>query len=344
MKAVMKAVAAPGLSLAEVDVPEAGPDDVLARVLAASICGTDLHIYNWDAWAQSQVKPPIVIGHECAGEVMEVGANVRRLKPGDRVAFESHIPCGSCYQCRNDMRHICDHLKILGLHRPGCFAEYVSMPEVCAWKVPASVPPEVVTLMEPMGNGVHAVHAADVRGKSVAVFGCGPTGLFAIACARAMEASAIFAVDIDRHRLELARVMGAGEVAEGADPDLTGWLVRRGGGYGVDVAFEMSGNPAAIRNAFGALKKGGTLVAFGIPSRPVEIEWSNELILKGRRVLGIVGRRMFETWETMQRLMDSGRLDPRPIITHRYPLADFETAFRALSERNSACGKALLLP
>jgi threonine 3-dehydrogenase len=313
-------------------------------VLATSICGTDLHILNWDAWAQSQMKPPVVIGHELAGEVAEVGSRVARFKVGDRVAVESHVACGSCQQCTHGMRHICDNLQIIGVHRNGSFAEFIAVPAACAWKSSPGLPPEVATLMEPMGNAVHAVSAAGVKGRTVAVFGCGPAGLFAINCARAHDAAAIYAVDVNRHRLALAKTMGASETFDGADPDVAATLAKRAGGHGLDVAFEMSGNVTAIVNAFKSLKKGATFVAFGIPSRPVELDWGNEVILKGRKVLGIVGRLMFETWEEMQRLLDSGRLDPRPVITHRHKLAEFETAFAAIQERDSKAGKIVLFP
>jgi len=344
MKAVVKESAAPGLKLADVAIPSAGPDDVLVRVLATSICGTDLHILNWDAWAQSQMKPPVVVGHEFAGEVVETGARVTRLKKGDRVAVESHVPCGACPQCGNGRRHICDNLKIIGVHRDGSFAPFIAVPEVCAWKHSSGLAPEIATLMEPMGNAVHAVSEAGVKGRAVAVFGCGPAGLFAINCAKALDAAAIFAIDVNANRLALAKAMGASESFNGADPDLAATLARRGGGHGIDVAFEMSGHVAAVTNAFKALKKGGTFVAFGIPSRPIELDWGNEVILKGRKVLGIVGRLMFETWEQMQKLLDSGRLDPRPAITHRHKLEDFQQAFATLQERDSKAAKIVLTP
>jgi threonine 3-dehydrogenase len=344
MKAVMKESAAPGLRLVDAEMPKVGPTDVLVRVLATSICGTDLHIFKWDAWAQSQLRPPIVVGHEFAGEVVEVGSRVERLRKGDRVAVESHVPCGQCHSCESGRRHICDNLKIIGVHRDGSFAEFVSVPEVCAWKHPAGLPAEIATLMEPMGNAVHAVNEADVKGRSVAVFGCGPAGLFATNCAKALEAAAIYAVDVNENRLALAKRMGASELFNGNDPDLPATLTRRAGGHGLDVAFEMSGHTVAINNAFKALKKGGTFVAFGIPARPIELDWGNEVILKGRTVLGIVGRLMFETWEQMQKLLDEGRLDPRPAITHRHKLEEYQAAFDTLQQPESKAAKIVLTP
>ena len=344
MKAILKPSAAPGLTLTDVEMPQVGPDDVLVKVLATSICGTDLHILNWDSWAQSQMKPPVIVGHEFAGEVVEVGPAVKRLKAGDKVAVESHVACGTCHQCTHGMKHICDNLQIIGVHRNGSFAEYIAVPAECAWKNPPGLLPEIATLMEPMGNAVHAVSAAGVQGKAVAVFGCGPAGLFAINCATALEAASIYAIDVNRHRLALAKTMGATDTFDGSDPAIAETLAGKAGGHGLDVAFEMSGHVVAISNAFRCLKKGGTVVAFGIPSRPVDLDWGNELILKGRKVLGIVGRLMFETWEEMQRLLDAGRLDPRPVITHRHKLEEFETAFGAIQERDSKAGKIVLFP
>ena len=344
MKALLKESAAPGLKLVDIETPKVGPRDVLVKVLATSVCGTDLHIFNWDAWAQSQMKPPVVVGHEFAGEIVETGAQVTKFKRGDRVAVESHVPCDACHQCENGRRHICDNLKIIGVHRDGSFAQFISVPEVCAWKTSAGMAPEIATLMEPMGNAVHAVSEANVKGKQVAVFGCGPAGLFAINTARALEAAAIYAVDVNENRLHLAKQMGASELFNGNDPDLAATLAKRGGGHGIDVSFEMSGHTTAITNAFKALKKGATFVAFGIPPRPIELDWGNEVILKGRKVLGIVGRLMFETWEQMQKLLDSGRLDPRPAITHRHKLDDFQQAFATLQERDSKAAKIVLTP
>lgn len=344
MRAVMKERPAPGATVTEVERPTIGPEDVLLKVLATSICGTDLHIYNWDSWAQSHIKPPIVFGHEFHGEIVEVGARARGLRVGDRVSVESHVPCGRCHQCTHDLMHICDDLKIFGIHRPGSFAEYVSVPALCAWKTPPSLPPEVATLMEPMGNSVHAVSEARVRGKTVAVFGCGPTGLFAIGCAKADGAALVIAVDVNRHRLELAGAMGADERIDGADPELVGRIAKLSGGFGVDVSMEMSGSPKAIANGLHVLKKGGTFVAFGIPSKPIDLDIAGDVIMKGRRILGIVGRHMFRTWEEMQRLLDGGRLDPRPLITHRFALADFNKAIATITADGARVGKVILTP
>jgi threonine 3-dehydrogenase len=344
MRAVMKTKAAPGASLEKADVPACGPEDVLLRVKATSICGTDLHIYNWDRWAQSVIKPPLVIGHEIAGEVAEVGARVEGLERGDLVSVESHVPCGKCYQCRHDLRHICDNLKIVGVHRPGGFAEYISIPAVCAWKNPKGMKPEIAALLEPLGNAVYAASEAQVAGQIVAVFGCGPAGLFTIAACKALGAVKVLAIDVNPHHLKMAPAMGADEILDGANPDLMERLESHRDGAGLDIAIDMSGNHKAIVTAIRSLRKGGTFVAFGIPPGPVEINLANDLILPGRRILGIVGRHMFRTWELMQRLMESKKLDPSPIITHRFPLDDFDEAITTRGSTDATVGKVVMTP
>jgi threonine 3-dehydrogenase len=340
----MKTSAARGAALRDVDLPRCGPDDLLLKVRAASICGTDLHIYSWNAWAERTVRPPLVFGHELAGEVVEAGRNVRGFRAGDGVSVESHVPCGRCYQCEHDLMHICDNLEILGVHRPGAFAEYVAIPAICAWKNLPGTTAEVATVLEPMGNAVHAVSEAGVENKAVAVFGCGPTGLFTVAAAKAMGASSVYAVDVNRTRLAMAGRLGADELFEGADPDVAARLAVAAGGHGLDVAFDMSGSPAAITHAIRSLRKGGTFVAFGLPKQPAEIDLANEIIMKGRRILGIVGRHMFETWRTMERLLESGRLDPARVVTHRYGLSRFEEAFETLTSPDHVCGKIVMFP
>lgn len=344
MRAILKPAAAPGAILGDVELPRCGPDDLLLRVRATSICGTDVHIWSWNDWARSTVRPPLVLGHEVAGEVVEVGRNVAGFKSGDAVSVESHLPCGACPQCRGDRMHICDRLQILGVHRQGTFAEYLSVPAICAWKNAPGTPAEVASILEPLGNAVHAASEADVRDKKVVVFGCGPTGLFAVMSARAMGAASVFAVDVNRERLAMAKSLGADELFDGSLPDLAALIAKQAGGAGADVAFDMSGSPAAITAALRSLRKGGTLIAFGLPKQAVPVDWSNDLILPGRRILGVVGRHMFRTWETMQRLLDEGKLDPRPVITHRYRLSEFGEAFGALTSGNAGVGKAVLIP
>jgi threonine 3-dehydrogenase len=338
MKALLKPAPAPGAVIADVDLPRCGPDDLLLRVRATSICGTDVHIWSWNDWAKTTVRPPLVLGHEVAGEVVEVGRDVASFKVGDCVSVESHLPCGECAQCRDDRMHICDRLQILGVHRQGTFAEYLSVPAICAWKNAPGTPAEVASILEPLGNAVHAASEADVPDKKVAVFGCGPTGLFTILAAKAMGAASVFAVDVNRDRLAMARTLGADEVFDGALPDLPRRISN------ADAAVEMSGHGGAITTALRSLRKGGTLIAFGLPKLPVQVDWSNDLILPGRRILGVVGRHMFRTWGTMQRLLNEGKLDPRPVITHRYRLSEFDEAFGALTSGTAGVGKAVMIP
>lgn len=344
MRAVMKKTAGLGTSIENVDVPACGPEDVLLKVKAASICGTDLHIYKWDSWAQSVIKPPLILGHEIAGEVVQVGARTEGLSVGDLVSVESHLPCGKCYQCRHDLRHICDNLKIVGVHRPGGFAEYVSIPAVCAWKNPPGTDPSIAALLEPLGNAVYAASEAQVVGQNVAVFGCGPAGLFTVAAAKALGAVKVIAVDVNPRHLEMAASMGADELLDGADPSLMERLESHRGGAGLDIAIDMSGAHKAIVTAIRSLRKGGTFVAFGIPPGPIELNLANDVILTGRRILGIVGRHMFRTWELMQRLIEGGKLDPTPIITHRYRLPDFDEAIRVRASTDARVGKVILTP
>jgi threonine 3-dehydrogenase len=344
MRAVMKTSAALGATLETVDVPRCGPEDVLLKVRAASICGTDLHIYKWDRWAQSVIKPPLIFGHEIAGEVVELGPRVEGLAKGDLVSVESHIPCGKCYQCRHDLRHICDNLQIVGVHRPGGFAEYLSIPAVCAWKNAPGVSPEIAALLEPLGNAVYAASEAQVAGQNVAIFGCGPAGLFTVAACKALGAVKVIAVDVNPKHLEMAKPMGADELLDAADPDLMDHLESHRGGAGLDITVDMSGNHKAIVTAIRSLRKGGTFVAFGIPPGPIELNLANDVILAGRRILGIVGRHMFRTWELMQRLIESGKLDPAPIITHRCRLSDFEEAIKIRASTDARVGKVILTP
>lgn len=344
MRALLKPAPVPGAVIVDVEMPRCGPADLLLRVRATSICGTDVHIWSWNDWARTTVRPPLVLGHEVAGEVVEVGRDVTGFEVGDAVSVESHLPCGACVQCRDDRMHICDRLQILGVHRQGTFAEYLSVPAICAWRNAPGTPAEVASILEPLGNAVHAASEAEVRDRKVVVFGCGPTGLFAVMAARALGAASVFAVDVNRDRLAMARSVGADEVFDGALPDLPAVLAAQAGGAGADAAFDMSGSPAAITVALRSLRKGGTLIAFGLPKSPVQVDWSNDLILPGRRILGVVGRHMFRTWGTMQRLLDEGKLDPRPVITHRYRLSEFGAAFGALTSGTAAVGKAVMIP
>ncbi|HSB39780.1 MAG TPA: L-threonine 3-dehydrogenase [Gaiellaceae bacterium] len=344
MPALRKAGPEPGLHLVEVPVPVPEPDEVLVRVEAASVCGTDLHIERWDEWAQRRITPPLTLGHEFAGTVVEAGRQVRGAEPGDYVSAESHVTCGACFHCRTGNAHMCERTRILGVDRDGAFAQYVAIPESVVWKNDRSkLPPEIATLQEPFGNAVFATGEQELTGRSVAVLGCGPVGLFAIAIARASGAAVVLAADRTVFRLDLARRMGASAVVDvGAVQDEAGWFLEHHEGLGFDVVFEMSGAGRAVADAFRIARNGGKVVLFGIPDRPVEIDVAEALIFKNLQVQALSGRKIFETWYRTRWLLESGVVDLRPLITHQLPLERFEEAFRAL-EAGEAC-KIVLHP
>jgi threonine 3-dehydrogenase len=340
MKAVMKAQPAPGLELRQVPDPTPGADEIVLKVRATSLCGTDSHIYKWDDWAKARIHPPRILGHEMYGEVVAIGNNVTTVKIGDRVAAESHVTCGKCFQCRTGNAHVCKDCTIMGIDRNGSFADFVSLPEKVCWKTAPEIPPELACLQEPLGNSVHAVLTEDVSGHSVLVTGCGPTGLFAIAVARTAGASAILATDVSDYRLDLAKRMGADFVfnPQKTDPEI---IREQTGGDGVDTALEMSGNPQAVHLCFRYVKNAGRVSIFGIPSAPVAIDLANEVIFKGVRVHGITGRRLFDTWYRLAGLFRAG-LDIKPIVTHTFPLTDFDRGFELIHA--GQCGKVVLVP
>lgn len=342
MKALIKPEAGPGLQLVEVDVPEVGRGECLVKVEAASICGTDLHIYEWDDWARSRLKPPLIVGHEFAGRVVAVGEDVSNVAVGDYVAGEGHLFCGHCYYCRTGMAHICKHGQIIGVDTDGCFAEYIRMPAVNMWKLDEDVPPEVGAIHDPLGNAVHTVMTAGVSGARVAVVGCGPIGLCAIAVAKRAGASAVFGIDVNPHRRGLAEKMGADAVlAAGADHDPVERVRELTRGLGADVVLEMSGHPSGIDSGLDMLRKGGRMVLLGLPPGPVTIDLTEKVIFKEAQLFGVNGRRLFETWYQTAELLRGG-LDVTPVITHHFAMADFEQAFAALTE--GRCGKIVLHP
>jgi threonine 3-dehydrogenase len=340
MKAVVKARPGLGLELRTVPDPAPRPHEVILRVQATSLCGTDMHIYQWDAWAQQRVRLPRILGHEMCGEVVAVGKEVTTVRVGDRIAAESHVTCGKCFQCRTGNAHVCQQYTILGIDHDGSFAEYVALPEQVCWKTAPEIPPELACLQEPLGNSVHAVLTEDVTGHSVLVTGCGPTGLFAIAVARTAGASCIIATDVSDYRLELARRVGA-HLAFDPTRESTDALFDLTHGEGVDAALEMSGQPAAIELCLRAVKNAGRVVFFGIPTQPVTLDLARQVIFKGLRLHGITGRRLFDTWYRLGGLFRAG-LDIRPIVTHTFPLEEFERGFELI--RSGRCGKVVLKP
>ncbi len=343
MRALVKETAGPGMVVRDVPTPTCGPNDVLIRVHYAGVCGTDLHIWEWDAWASARLKPPVVIGHEFSGEVAELGreaAAAGLLAIGDLVTAEGHIICGHCLQCRIGEGHLCRRTQIIGVDRDGAFAEYIAMPAGNVMKL-EGIPPEIGAVMDPMGNAVHTVlEGGMVVGSRVLVVGCGPIGCFAVGVARAAGAAVVIASDFNPTRRELASRMGAHVTLDPAADDVVARVRQLTEGDGADLVCEMSGHPAGHAQAFAAARLGGRVNLLGTPSRTTEVDFARDVIFKGLTLYGVTGRRMYDTWDVMQRFLRSGQLDPRPVITHRYPLDRMTDAIEVIKEGQA--GKVIL--
>ena len=342
MKALRKTQPGKGLELEKVAVPPVGPSEVLVHVKAASICGTDLHIYGWDRWSQGRIKPPVTLGHEFCGVVERVGEEVSALKPGDFVSAEMHVNCGHCHQCRLGESHICQNLRIIGLDIDGAFAEFVKIPASNIWKLDPAIPERYAAILDPLGNAVHTVLAGPIAGQTVLVTGCGPIGLMSIAVAKACGSSTVFATETNEHRRTMAKEMGADFVLNPAAEDPVRKILEATGGTGVDALLEMSGQPAAIQQGFKALRAGGRASLLGIPTENVPLDLVQDVIFKGATVQGIYGRRMYETWVQMTALLKAGRVNLDPLFGERMDLANFEAAFAKL--QNGLAGKILMYP
>src|SRR5580700_9694303 len=342
MKALRKMDAARGLRIESVPVPEVGHGDVLVRVQAASICGTDLHIYGWDRWSQGRIKPPVTLGHEFCGLVERVGEDVRAVKAGDFVSAEMHVNCGHCHQCRVGEAHICQNLRIIGIDQDGAFAEFVKIPASNIWKLDPAIPEHYGAILDPLGNAVHTVLAGAIAGQTVLVTGCGPIGLMSIAVAKACGSSTVFATETNEPRRAMAKKMGADVVLNPAEIDSVARIKAETSGTGVDVLLEMSGNPSAIQQGFKSLRAGGRASLLGIPTESVPLDLVNDVIFKGATVQGIYGRRMYGTWVQMTALLKAGRLNLDPLFGERASLEKFEGAFAML--QGGLAGKILLYP
>ena len=347
MLAVRKMERAPGASLVEVQIPSPREDEVLVRVHGASICGTDLHIYEWNEWADKRIpRLPMTFGHEVAGTVEAVGEEVHHLKPGEFVAAETHIACGHCSTCQTGRAHICENLRILGVDTEGAFAEYVVLPAQNAWVVGEGIEPDVASIMEPFGNAVHAAFGTgggeDIATNAVAVIGCGPIGLFAVGIARSLGAWKVVAVEPNDYRRELAATMGADVLIDPARTDPVEAVLGLTKGSGAEVVLEMSGNARAIDQGTRMLARGGRMSLLGLPDSAVTLDLNDQVIFKEARLQGITGREMFRTWQQTTTLLSTGRVDVGPVITHRFPLGDFEEAFATTASARS--GKVILLP
>jgi threonine 3-dehydrogenase len=340
MSALAKLRPEPGLELVERPVPVPGPGEVLLRMDAASICGTDYHLFSWDEWAAENLVPPRILGHELAGTVIGTGAGVTRVREGDLVGVESHIVDWTCAQCRRGQMHLCANLKVIGVHVDGGFADHVVIPEANAIES-NGLDPAVVALQEPMGNAVHAAFAEPIEGRSVLVTGCGPIGLCAVGIAKAAGAALVIATDTEAFRLELARTMGADLALDATDPATEERIGEATGGDGVEVVLEMSGAAPALDQALRVVTRGGSISLLGIFGEPPTVDLSELVIMKGLRLHGIFGRRIYETWEQTQSLLRAG-LDVSPIITHRLPLDRWEEAFDLIASRHA--GKVVLVP
>ena len=338
MRALVKAGAGPGLRVEEVPEPIAGASDVTIRVLRTGICGTDLHIESWDAWAASTLVPPIIPGHEFSGEVVAVGAAVRDVHVGAIVSGEGHIVCGTCRNCRAGRRHMCNRTSGLGVNRDGAFAEYVVLPESNVWVHHAGIDLDVAAIFDPLGNAVHTALKFPLVGEDVLITGAGPIGIMAVAIARFVGARHVVITDVNDYRLGLARKMGATRAINVARESLDATMKDLGMQEGFDVGLEMSGNAAAFREMLRTMHHGGSVAILGIPPGETAIDW-NEVIFKGLTLKGIYGREMFETWYKMSSLLQSG-LNIDPIITHHFGVQEFEKGFETMGSGRS--GKVIL--
>lgn len=338
MKALVKAHAEPGLWLQDIPEPTIGINDVLIKVLKTGICGTDLHIYNWDAWAQKTIPVPMAVGHEFVGKVVQVGSNVTDFFAGDLVSGEGHVVCGRCRNCMAGRRHLCAHTIGLGVNRQGAFAEYVALPMTNIWRHDPSVDLDSASIFDPFGNAVHTALSFPVLGEDVLVTGAGPIGIMSAAVAKHAGARYVVITDVNPHRLELARKVGVTAAVNPLETKLAEVQQKLGMHEGFDVGLEMSGNPQAFRDMLANMAHGGRIAMLGIPSEPISIDW-NEVIFKMITIKGIYGREMYETWYKMTVMLQSG-LDITPVISHRLDFRDFEQGFAAMREGNS--GKVVL--
>ena len=338
MKALVKKAAEAGLWMEDVPKPAVGPNDILIRIKKTAVCGTDLHIFNWDEWAQQTIPVPMVTGHEFVGVVEEIGERVVEFQPGERVSGEGHITCGHCRNCRAGRRHLCRNAVGVGVNRPGCFGEYLSLPASNGFKIPEEIPDEVATILDPFGNATHTALSYDLVGEDVLITGAGPIGVMAAAISRHVGARHVVVTDINEYRLDLAKKMGADYVVNPQEETLERAMSELGMTEGFDVGMEMSGAPAAFQSMLDAMNHGGRIAILGIFPAPVTTDW-DKVIFKGLRLKGIFGREMFETWYKMTSMLQSG-LDISGVITHRFGVDDFLEGFAAMQQGLS--GKVIL--
>ena len=338
MKALVKREAKEGLWLEDVPVPKIGINDVLIRVDRTGICGTDLHIYNWDAWAQKTIPVPMVVGHEFVGEIVAVGSNVNDFFPGETVSGEGHVVCGRCRNCLAGRRHLCKSTSGVGVNLPGAFAEYLALPQTNVWHQEPGIDLDVASIFDPLGNAVHTALSFDLLGEDVLITGAGPIGIMAVAVARHAGARYVVITDMNSYRLDLAKKLGATVAVDVRSESLEAVMNDLGMKEGFDVGLEMSGSPAALRQMLGAMCHGGKVAMLGIPSEPIAIDWQ-QVVLNMLTIKGIYGREMYETWYKMTVMIQSG-LEIAPVITHRFHFTDYEKGFAAMQSGDS--GKVIL--
>lgn len=338
MKALVKREAAVGLWLEDIPEPKIGINDVLIRIKKTGICGTDVHIYKWDAWAQKTIPVPMAVGHEFVGEVVEVGSNVTDFHPGEIVSGEGHVVCGTCRNCLAGRRHLCAHTKGVGVNRPGAFAEYLSLPMTNVWHHASDIDQEVASIFDPFGNAVHTALSFDVLGEDVLITGAGPIGVMAAAVVRHAGARHVVVTDLNPYRLALAKKMGATLAVDPRETSLSDVQKQLGMREGFDVGLEMSGNPSAFNSLIANMAHGGKIAMLGIPEKEIAIDW-NIVVFNMLTIKGIYGREMYETWYKMTVMLQSG-LDIKPVITHRFHYTDFQKGFDAML--SGQCGKVVL--
>jgi len=338
MKALVKAKAEQGIWLQDVPKPKIGPNDLLIKIKKTAICGTDIHIYNWDEWAQKTIPVPMTVGHEFVGVVAEIGDEVQGFKIGQRVSGEGHITCGHCRNCRAGRRHLCRNTVGVGVNRPGCFAEYLAIPAMNAYPLPDAITDDIAAFLDPFGNATHTALSFDLVGEDVLITGAGPIGCMAVAIAKHVGARYVVITDVNDYRLELANKMGATRTVNVQKQKLEDVMQALNMQEGFDVGMEMSGNPQAFRQMLANMAHGAKLALLGLPPAEVAIDW-NHVIFKGLILKGIYGREMFETWYKMAAMLQSG-LDLTPVLTHHFPIGDFQKGFDVM--RSGQSGKVVL--
>lgn len=340
MKAFIKENTKPGFTLVEKEFDDnLLPHEVLIKVISASLCGTDIHIYDYDKWAKERVKPPLTIGHEFSGRVIKTGESVVRVKVGDIVASETHIVCGKCSYCRSGNAHICEETKIIGVDVDGAFAEYIKMPEDNLFVDKSGLNPKYLSILEPLGNAVHTVLHFNPYLKTVAVVGCGPIGLMAINVLKAAGAQKIISIETVKERIDLAKELGADVVIDALNEDVVARVLEETDGKGVDIVGEFSGNKIALRQAIKYIKPGGKISLLGIFSEDTPID-INEIVFKGLTIYGVTGRKMYESWDQIAKLLESGKIDLEKIVTHEFSFNEIDKAFEVMKSKKS--GKVIL--